>query len=96
LNKATGVRIIFLGTQEGLINREDLGQLDLVIADEFYKLDPSRKDEHSVTLNAAVYKLLNRGKQCFFLGLNIDKVRFSADSRQRFCVFASTVLDGPG
>ncbi|MDR6392476.1 DEAD/DEAH box helicase [Paraburkholderia phenoliruptrix] len=35
---------IFLGTQERLIHRTDLGRLDLTVVDEFYKLDPSRKD----------------------------------------------------
>lgn len=94
---ATRERVIFLGTQERLINREDLGSLDLVVVDEFYKLDPSRRDERSVTLNAAVYKLLNRGKQFFFLGPNIDQVSISADSRWRFSFlktrFATVAVD---
>jgi ATP-dependent helicase YprA (DUF1998 family) len=50
-------KVIFLGTQERLINRDDLGKLDLVVVDEFYKLDPDRKDSRSMTLNAAVYRL---------------------------------------
>ena len=75
---------IFLGTQERLINRTDLGRLDLTVVDEFYKLDPNRKDERSITLNAAVAKLLNRSNQFFFLGPNIDDVRFSGDSRWKF------------
>lgn len=77
-------RVIFLGTQERLINRDDLGVLDLVVVDEFYKLDPSRKDERSVTLNAAVYRLLNHARQFFFLGPNIDSVSISSDSRWKF------------
>lgn len=80
----TKERVIFLGTQERLINREDLGHLDLVVVDEFYKLDPARKDERSVTLNAAVYKLLNRANQFFFLGPNIDNVTVSNQSRWKF------------
>jgi hypothetical protein len=75
---------IFLGTQERLINRTDLGRLDLTVVDEFYKLDPDRKDERSVTLNAAVYKLLSRSNQFFFLGPNIDGVHFSAEGRWKF------------
>ncbi|WP_273281343.1 DEAD/DEAH box helicase [Pseudooceanicola atlanticus] len=75
---------IFLGTQERLIHREDLGELDLTVVDEFYKLDPARRDDRSVTLNAAVYKLLKRSKQFFFLGPNIDKVSISADARWNF------------
>ena len=76
--------VIFLGTQERLINRPDLGQLDLAVVDEFYKLDPRRQDDRSSTLNAAVYQLLNRSKQFFFLGPNIETVRYSADTRWKF------------
>jgi len=76
--------VVFLGTQERLINRKDLGVLDLVVVDEFYKLDPSRRDERSITLNAAVYRLLNHGKQFFFLGPNIDSVTISDDTRWGF------------
>lgn len=75
---------IFLGTQERLINRDDLGKLDLTVVDEFYKLDQNRKDERSSTLNAAVAKLLNRSCQFFFLGPNIDNVRFTGDGRWNF------------
>jgi Helicase conserved C-terminal domain/DEAD/DEAH box helicase len=76
--------VIFLGTQERLLNRPDLGRLDLAIVDEFYKLDPSRQDDRSLTLNAAVYQLLRRSNQFFFLGPNIETVRYSADNRWRF------------
>jgi hypothetical protein len=67
-------RVIFLGTQERLINREDVGSLDLLIVDEFYKLDSRRRDQRSPILNAAVYHLLHRAKQFFFLGPNIEAV----------------------
>lgn len=84
-SEASGIGpVIFLGTQERLIHREDLGNLDLVVVDEFYKLDPSRKDERSVALNAAVYRLLKRSKQFFFLGPNIDNVAISDNIRWRF------------
>ncbi len=81
---AEEARVIFLGTQERLINRQDLGHLDLAIVDEFYKLDPSRQDDRSLTLNAAVYQLLRRSNQFFFLGPNIETVRHSADTRWEF------------
>lgn len=82
--KATRDNVVFLGTQERLINRDDLGNLDLVVVDEFYKLDPQRRDERSVTLNAAVYRLLNHTKQFFFLGPNIESVSTTEGSRWRF------------
>ncbi len=75
---------IFLGTQERLIYREDLGRLDLTVVDEFYKLDPARRDDRSVTLNAAVYRLLNKSRQFFFLGPNIDSVSISQGARWEF------------
>jgi replicative superfamily II helicase len=75
---------IFLGTQERMINRSDLGQLDLTVVDEFYKLDPSRRDDRNVTLNAVVYKLLNKSRQFFFLGPNIDGVTITSESRWQF------------
>lgn len=75
---------IFLGTQERLVNREDLGALDLLVVDEFYKLDPSREDQRSITLNAAVYKIIKRTKQFFFLGPNIENLRFENVDRWRF------------
>jgi late competence protein required for DNA uptake (superfamily II DNA/RNA helicase) len=77
-------KVIFLGTQERLINRTDIGHLDLAIVDEFYKLDPSRQDDRSSTLNAAVYQLLGRSEQFFFLGPNIELVRVTSESRWKF------------
>lgn len=81
---ASGSRVVFLGTQERLIGREDLGSLDLTVVDEFYKLDPSRRDERNVTLNAAVYRLLRRSRQFFFLGPNIDNVNVDVEGRWSF------------
>ena len=82
--KAIDEPTIFLGTQERLIYRDDLGKLDLTVVDEFYKLDPARRDERNVILNAAVYRLLKKSRQFFFLGPNIDKVSVSTDSRWSF------------
>lgn len=82
--RASLERVIFLGTQERLINRDDLGYLDLAVVDEFYKLDARRRDDRSVTLNAAVYKLLHKSRQFFFLGPNIENVSVASDNRWRF------------
>ncbi|WP_081645174.1 DEAD/DEAH box helicase [Cupriavidus sp. GA3-3] len=86
-DQSTDAPTIFLGTQERLINRADLGKLDLTVVDEFYKLDPARRDERSVMLNAAVHKLLGRSRQFFFLGPNIDGVKVSGDGRWNFRFF---------
>ncbi|HZH09818.1 MAG TPA: DEAD/DEAH box helicase [Microvirga sp.] len=76
--------VIFLSTHERLINRQDLGRLDLAVVDEFYKLDPNRDDDRSLTLNAVVYQLLKCADQFFFLGPNIQNVRYSSDTRWAF------------
>jgi len=55
-----------------------------VTFDEFYKLDPTRQDDRSSTLNAAVYQLLRRSSRFFFLGPNIEAIRYSADNRWKF------------
>lgn len=95
-------RVIFLGTQERLIGRSDLKSLDLVVVDEFYKLDPARKDERSLTLNAAVYRLLRRAKQFFFLGPNIAGVHTTNEGwafeflRTRFSTVAVDTIDLKG
>jgi len=75
---------IFLGTQERLIHRKDIGLLDLTVVDEFYKLDPARRDDRSITLNAAVYRLLKKSRQFLFIGPNIDKVIFSDNTKWTF------------
>lgn len=82
--KSSKDQTIFLGTQERLISRDDLGHIDLTVVDEFYKLDPTRRDDRSITLNAAVYKLLGISKQFFFLGPNIDGVQVSGNGRWKF------------
>lgn len=79
-----GDRVIFLGTQERLLNRSDIGALDLTVVDEFYKLDPRRKDERNVALNAAVSRLLRKSRQFFFLGPNIDDVTMTVEGRWKF------------
>jgi hypothetical protein len=79
--------VIFLGTQERLIGRTDFGKLDLVVVDEFYKLDTD--DGRSTTLNAVVYKLLHRAKQFFFLGPNIAQVIQSKQGGWEFSFLAT-------
>ncbi|KJV07113.1 hypothetical protein VZ95_20245 [Elstera litoralis] len=82
--RAAGADVIFLGTQERLLNRDDIGTLDLTVVDEFYKLDPRRKDERNVALNAAVRRLLLKSRQFFFLGPNIDDVTVTVEGRWKF------------
>ena len=68
---------IFVLTQERVIERDDFPEIDLLVVDEFYKLDPNRKDtdqDRSIILNHAVYKLRKISKQFYFLGPAIQSV----------------------
>lgn len=69
---------IYLLTQERAIDRDDLanGVIDLLVIDEFYKLDPNRGDNRFLSLNHALYKLLKRAKQFYMLGPGIRNLSF--------------------
>jgi hypothetical protein len=69
-------RTIFVLTQERAVERVDLGTIDLLVIDEFYKLDPSEDDgdQRSTTLNHAFYKLSRKAAQIYLLGPNINEI----------------------
>ncbi|MDQ4087030.1 MAG: hypothetical protein M3177_03295 [Pseudomonadota bacterium] len=77
----SGERTIFLGTQERLLEREDIGDVDLFIIDEFYKLDFDRGDRRSLALNAILARHGLRAKQLYLLGPSIDDVPNAASFR---------------
>jgi hypothetical protein len=78
ITRSTEVRAsehtIYVGTQERLLERKDLNEIDLFIIDEFYKLDLDRNDQRSVALNAILAKHGRRSKQIYLLGPSIDEV----------------------
>ncbi|RWH74827.1 DEAD/DEAH box helicase [Mesorhizobium sp.] len=67
-------RVIFLGTQERIEQREDIGEVDLFIIDEFYKLDLKRGDERSASLNNVMSTYSKRARQVYLLGPSISSV----------------------
>ncbi len=70
-----GKRNLFILTQERAVDRLDIEQLDLLIIDEFYKLDPSSEEGgRASTLNIALYKYAKISSQIYLLGPNINKV----------------------
>lgn len=73
---------IFVLTQERVIDRDDLDEIDFFVVDEFYKLDPSGDPDRAGILNHAFYKLLKASKQFYLLGPNIRTVPL--DFRERF------------
>src|SRR5258707_11490289 len=67
-------KVVFIGTQERLLDRTDIRRLDLLIVDEFYKADPSRSDGRFVALNAVISKLSRITRQFFLIGPFIDGI----------------------
>lgn len=67
-------KVIFIGTQERLLDRTDIQKLDLLVVDEFYKADPSRSDGRFVALNAVISKLSRITRQFFLIGPFIDGI----------------------
>jgi hypothetical protein len=67
-------KVIFIGTQERLFDRNDIYNLDILIVDEFYKADPHRSDSRFIILNAAISKFSRISKQFFLIGPFIDGI----------------------
>lgn len=55
---------------------DEVGQIDFLVVDEFYKADPDFHDERAATLMLSIARFLPRTKRYFFLAPNIE--RFSA------------------
>lgn len=68
------VRNIYVLTQERAVELEGIYDIDFFVIDEFYKLQPDRDSDRSLTLNHALYKLLKKGVQFYMLGPNIDGI----------------------
>lgn len=67
---------ILILTQERAIDRDDIKEIDLLVIDEFYKLDPASDEERdrASALNHALYKLSRFAKQIYLLGPNINDI----------------------
>lgn len=78
---------IFILTQERFILREDIDRIDFLFVDEFYKLDPDRKDGRFETLNIALYKALKVAKQSFMAGPNISRIEVGSVWSRNFTFF---------
>ena len=93
-------KTIFIGTQERLLERDDIPEIDLFVIDEFYKLDLERSDERSLALNAILAKYGTKSKQIYFLGPSINEVpnanRFRTDLefiRTRYSPVTADIVD---
>lgn len=82
---------IFVLTQERALGRNDLYDIDLLVIDEFYKLQAGSKDEQdrASALNHVLYRLHRVSKQIYLLGPNISDI--SEGFGERFdCHFKRT------
>ena len=69
-------RNVFVLTQERAVDRNDIDDIDLLVIDEFYKLDIGDGDdgERAAILNHALYKLHKKSKQIYLLGPSIQGI----------------------
>ena len=82
---------IFVLTQERAIDRDDIDVIDLLVIDEFYKLDISGSDDgnRAAILNHALYKLRKKSKQIYLLGPSIQGIPDGFGERFK-CTFKRT------
>lgn len=68
---------VYLLTQERVLQRDDLGDVDFFVVDEFYKLDlatDSDESSRAVDLSLAFHKLAKTGAQFYLLGPHIQNI----------------------
>lgn len=83
-SQAASEKNIFVLTQERVVERDDLSNIDFFVIDEFYKLDPHRRDtaeDRSYVLNHAFYKLSKIAKQFYMLGPSIRNIPVGFDEK---------------
>lgn len=81
-----GEKSILVMTQERAIERADVVRIDLLIIDEFYKLDPPQNQDtdRASALNHAFYKLRKNSRQTYLLGPNIDGMKHEVEEKLGF------------
>lgn len=95
-----GSLAIYIGTQERILERGDISDVDLFVIDEFYKLDLERRDDRAYALNAVLARFGKRAKQIYLIGPSIDDVpnaqSFRDDLRfyrTKFTPVAADIID---
>jgi hypothetical protein len=71
-------RHVYVLTQERALSRTDLTELDLLVVDEFYKIDASHQDPRTISLGLAVRRLVQQSRQFFMLGPMISTLLWRA------------------
>jgi hypothetical protein len=82
-SQALGERNLVILTQERALELDAaaLDPLDLLVIDEFYKLDPRMDPERSALLNQAFHRLSRRAGQMYLLGPNVEGLSPTLPSR---------------
>ena len=80
---------IYVGTQERIVERKDIENVDLLVIDEFYKLDARQNDDRSLTLNLLLAKIGLNAKQIYLSGPLIEKVEISGALAGRIAFYRS-------
>lgn len=79
---------IYVLTQERLLDRTDLETIDLLVIDEYYKLDSRRERQgdgsRAALLNVALRRFMDSARQIFFLGPTVADIPMRDDLRPRF------------
>lgn len=96
----SGARTIYILTQERVLSRDDLQNIDWFVVDEFYKLD-IRADlaggsDRAVDLNLAFHKLASSGAKFYLIGPHVDGVKGIASKYQHVFIpsrFSTVALD---
>lgn len=68
---------VYVLTQERVLNRDDLDDVNFLVVDEFYKMNlATEKDpQRAIDLNLAFHKLAKTGAQFYLLGPNIHAIK---------------------
>ncbi|WP_390910995.1 DEAD/DEAH box helicase [Pseudosulfitobacter sp. SM2401] len=95
-----GRNAIFILTQERVLSRSDLQNIDFFVVDEFYKLDIRSNlaggQDRAVDLNLAFHKLASLDAQFYLIGPHVDAVRGIAGKYQHTFIpskFSTVALD---
>ena len=67
---------VYVLTQERVLSREDLADVNFFVVDEFYKMNlaTERESDRAIDLNLAFHKLAKTGAQFYLLGPNIQAI----------------------
>jgi len=87
---------VYVLTQERVLARDDLKDVEFFVVDEFYKLDLDGADSRAVDLNLAFHRLASSGAQFYLIGPSVSEVRGIAARFQHIFIpstFSTVALD---